>query len=111
MEMEYGCNKHKEIIYSQAFKTGKRTYFFDVKERKNGEKYLTITESRKMFLNDDGKFVYEKSKLFLYKEDYEQFMKVLENVMTFTETGIASDISNEYLIDEDSDLDEKINSI
>ena len=64
-----------------------------------------------MFLNDDGKFVYEKSKLFLYKEDYEKFMKVLENVMTFTETGIASDISNEYLIDEDSDLDEKINSI
>ena len=31
-------------------------------------------------------------------------------VTPFTETGIASDISNEYLIDEDSDLDEKINA-
>ena len=105
--MKYGCNKHKEIVYSQAFKTGKRTYFFDVIERKNGDKYLTITESRKMFLNVDGKFVYEKSKLFLYKEDYEKFLNILENVMTFTETGVLPDISEEYLNDENSDLDEK----
>ena len=109
--MKYGCNKHKEIVHSQVFKTGKRTYFFDVIERKSGEKYLTITESRKMFLNDDGKFAYEKSKLFLYKEDYEKFLKVLENVMTFTETDMIENISKKNKIDEDSDLDEKINSI
>ena len=60
-----------------------------------------------MFLNDDGKFVYEKSKLFLYKEDYEKFLNILENVMTFTETGVLPDISEEYLNDENSDLDEK----
>ncbi len=31
---------------SKMVKAGSRTYFFDVKEAKNGKKYLVITESR-----------------------------------------------------------------
>ena len=93
-------------MYYEKYKAGKLTKKVGSVVKK-GDKYLTITESRKMFLNDDGKFVYEKSKLFLYKEDYEKFLNILENVMTVTETGVLPDISEEYLNDENSDLDEK----
>jgi hypothetical protein len=57
-------------------RAGKRTYFFDVKSTKGNDYYLTITESKKRF-GEDGKFFYEKHKLFLYKEDFEKFSEGL----------------------------------
>ena len=55
----------REDLFSKAVKAGKRTYFFDVKSTRGNDYYLTITESKKRF-NDDGKFSYEKHKIFLY---------------------------------------------
>lgn len=75
MTMEEGFEKNgmdREEIFSKAVRAGKRTYFFDVKSTKGNDYYLTITESKKRF-GDDGKFFYEKHKLFLYKEDFEKF--------------------------------------
>ena len=67
---EYGADgTEREEIHSKAVRAGKRTYFFDVKSTRNEELYLTITESKKKFVSE-GKFHYEKHKLFLYKEDY-----------------------------------------
>ncbi|MEO6903239.1 MAG: DUF3276 family protein [Bacteroidia bacterium] len=66
----------REEIFSKAVRAGKRTYFFDVKSTKGNDYYLTITESKKRF-GDDGKFFYEKHKLFLYKEDFEKFSEGL----------------------------------
>ena len=110
--MEYNGNRHKEKVYTQVIKAGKRTYFFDVEETKKGEKYLVITESRKTFLNDDGKFTYEKSKLFLYKEDCEKFMNALNDVVSIVETDVIPVNLDKYSPeDEYSDIDEKINSI
>ena len=63
----------REELFSRAVRAGKRTYFFDVKATKTDEQYLTITESKRRFNNDQGKFQYEKHKLFLYKEDFEKF--------------------------------------
>lgn len=59
-------------LFSKSVRAGKRTYFFDVKSTKGSEYYLTITESKKRF-GPDGKFFYEKHKIFLYKEDFEKF--------------------------------------
>ena|ERR1051326_6633277 len=75
--MEEGTNGkengvEKQEIFSKAVRAGKRTYFFDVKATKGNDYYLTITESKKRF-GDDGKFYYEKHKLFLYKEDFDKF--------------------------------------
>ncbi len=64
--------REREEVYSVSVRAGKRTYFFDVKETKKGEYYLTITESRKRF-SDEGEPYYEKHKLFLYKEDFDNF--------------------------------------
>ena len=78
-EKEY----HKpEEIFSKVFRAGRRTYFFDVRETKAGDYYLTITESKKN-TNDDGTFSYKKHKIYLYKEDFGKFKELLEEVTDF----------------------------
>ncbi|NCC73180.1 MAG: DUF3276 family protein [Sphingobacteriia bacterium] len=86
--MEDSFNRdNREDVYSLAIRAGKRTYFFDVKETRSGEKYLTITESKRRFNNESGKFFYEKHKIFLYKEDFEKFSNGLSGVIDFIQTG------------------------
>ena len=86
----------KDFVFSESVKAGKRIYYFDVKQSRNGEKYISITESKKIF--DDGSNMqqvhFEKHKIFLYKEDYEKFLNALNKVLK-----IASDddSNNEYL--------------
>lgn len=82
-----GNNQHREEIFSKIVKAGKRTYFFDVKETRAKEKYLTITESKRRFNNDTQKFFYEKHKLFLYQEDFDKFSDALKGVINFIHTG------------------------
>jgi hypothetical protein len=79
--------KDREEIFSKAVRAGKRTYFFDVKVTRTEDKYLTITESKRRFNNDQGKYFYEKHKIFLYKEDFEKFMKGLTVTIHFINTG------------------------
>ena len=66
----------KEEIFSKVLRAGRRTYFFDVRATKAGDYYLTITESKK-FTNDDGSFHYKKHKIYLYKEDFNEFRTIL----------------------------------
>lgn len=77
----------REEIFSQTVRAGKRTYFFDVKATRAGENYLTITESKRRFSNEQGRFFYEKHKVFLYREDFQKFLYGLNTAITFIETG------------------------
>ncbi len=70
----------KDEIFSKVLRAGRRTYFFDVRATKADDYYLTITESKK-FTNADGSFHYKKHKIYLYKEDFEGFSEIL-NEMT-----------------------------
>ncbi|NLN25789.1 MAG: PUR family DNA/RNA-binding protein [Bacteroidetes bacterium] len=72
----------QEEIFSKVMRAGRRTYFFDVRATKAGDFYLTITESKK-FTNDDGSFHYKKHKIYLYKEDFEEFKNVLTEMTDF----------------------------
>ena len=72
----------QEEIYSKVLRAGRRTYFFDVRETKASDYYLTITESKK-FSNEDGTFFYKKHKIYLYKEDFADFKKMLSEVMDY----------------------------
>lgn len=72
----------KEEIYSKVMRAGRRTYFFDVRETKAGDYYLTITESKK-FTNDDGSFHYKKHKIYLYKEDFSEFRENLNEMIDY----------------------------
>jgi len=84
-----GNNERREEIFSEVVRAGKRTYFFDVKETRGLEKYLTITESKRRFNNESGKFYYEKHKLFLYKEDFEKFSNGLKSVIDFIQSSFV----------------------
>ncbi len=72
----------QEEIFSQTMRAGRRTYFFDVRETKAGDYYLTITESKK-FSNEDGSFHFKKHKIYLYKEDFEEFNASLNRATDF----------------------------
>ena len=82
-------DRDKEEIFSRTVRAGKRTYFFDVKATIAEERYLTITESKRRFNNEQGKFFYEKHKLFLYREDFEKFINGLNDAIEFIQTGKA----------------------
>ena len=84
-------DRDKEEIFSRTVRAGKRTYFFDVKATIAEERYLTITESKRRFNNEQGKFFYEKHKLFLYREDFEKFINGLNDAVEFIQTGKAPD--------------------
>ena len=79
----------QEEIYSKVLRAGRRTYFFDVRETKASDYYLTITESKK-YSNDDGTYFYKKHKIYLYKEDFSDFQTNLSEVIDFiiNERGI-----------------------
>ena len=70
-----------EEIYSKILRAGRRTYFFDVRETKASDYYLTITESKK-FTNEDGSYYYKKHKIYLYKEDFESFTTFLQDTIS-----------------------------
>ena len=80
--MSDNLNENQEEIYSKVLRAGRRTYFFDVRETKASDYYLTITESKK-FTNDDGSFYYKKHKIYVYKEDFANFSAFLNETMNF----------------------------
>lgn len=86
-ESDDHSDNSRQEIFSETVRAGKRTYFFDVKSTRAGEYYLTITESKRRFNNDSGKFFYEKHKLFLYKEDFEKFADGLKTTVDFIEAS------------------------
>ena len=87
--MAYENNDKKmESVYSQRIRAGKRrTYFFDVRETRGNDYYLTITESRKKF-NEDG---YDRHKIFLYKEDFNKFLKGMTEAIEYVKTELMPD--------------------
>lgn len=75
-------SRFNQEIHTNIVRAGKRTYFFDVKSTRNNEYYLTITESKKRY-TDQGKFHFEKHKIFLYKEDFDKFADSLEEIIGY----------------------------
>ena len=76
-------NRDKNEILSKSIRSGKRTYFFDLKISKTEELYLTITESKRRYNEANGTFFYEKHKLFLLEEDVESFYAELGEMRDF----------------------------
>ena len=78
MQNELDYDSQREV-FTKIVKAGKRTYFFDIKTTKGQDHYITVTESKKVITN--GKEVFQKHKIFLYKEDFEKFSETLQEVM------------------------------
>lgn len=87
--VSYENNERKaDSIYSKRIRAGKRrTYFFDVRATRGNDYFLTITESRKRF-DDNG---YDRHKIFLYKEDFNKFVKGLGEAVDYVKTELMPD--------------------
>lgn len=86
--MDNEKDKKMDSIYSKRLRAGKRrTYFFDIRSTKGSDYYLTITESRKRF-DDNG---YDRHKVFLYKEDFNKFLKALGEAIDYVKTELMPD--------------------
>ena len=85
------AENERDIVYSESVKAGKRIYYFDVKETRNGEKFLTITESKKQVEGDEANplVTFKKHKIFLYKEDYDKFLSALQKTVNVAKDGIS----------------------
>lgn len=89
--MAYENNDKKmDSVFSNRVKAGKRrTYFFDVRATRGNDYFLTITESRKRAENDG----YERHKIFLYKEDFNKFLKGLTEAIDYVKTELMPDFN------------------
>ena len=73
---------NRDEIYSKSLRAGRRTYFFDVRSTRVDDYYLTITESKRDF-NEDGTPFYKKHKIYLYKEDFQNFKDHLNEMVEY----------------------------
>ena len=107
--MAYDNNDKKmESIYSKRIRAGKRrTYFFDVRATRGNDYYLTITESRKRF-NDNG---YDRHKIFLYKEDFNKFIKALTEAVDHVKTQLMPDFDFDAYNHDDVDAEHEAEEI
>ena len=97
-------NHNREEVYTKVVRAGNRTYFFDVKSTRKADLYLTITESKKKF-NKDGKFFFEKHKIFLYKEDFEKFSNGLADAVKFISENLPEMTSTDEV---SPDVEERV---
>lgn len=75
-------------VFSKKVRAGKRrTYFFDVRETKGGDYFITLTESTKKF-NEEG---FERHKIFLYKEDFNRFLDGLNEAVDHVKNDLLPD--------------------
>ena len=103
--MDDNNDNRREEIYSEKVKAGKRTYFFDVKATKSNDYYLTITESKRRFKDDE--FVYEKHKLFLYKEDFHKFVNALNSTVDHIKEELMPEVDFDEIEREDENRQER----
>ncbi len=92
---EQGSKGPRGEVFTKTIRAGKRTYFFDVKTTRSNEFYLTITESKKRFNQQSGKFYYEKHKVFLYPEDFEKFTDALQESFSFIDSNNPEEFASE----------------
>jgi Protein of unknown function (DUF3276) len=98
----------QDKIFSKRIRAGKRTYFFDVRATRGNDYYLTITESRRF--QKDGEFIFEKSKLFVYKEDLDKVVGALQETINYIKNDLLPHVDfSQFNQVESEDYDTKRN--
>lgn len=70
-ERENGRNE----IFSRTVKAGRRTYFIAVKEASNKDKYITLTETKRV---DKDKF--DRFSIMVFQDTIDDFVDALQEV-------------------------------
>jgi hypothetical protein len=66
-------------VFSTRATSGKRTYFFNVKENRNGDLFLNIVESKRSDESED----FERHSLVVFSEDLDGFMEGFSRALSF----------------------------
>ena len=86
MEQQADRRSDSEILFTRSIKAGKRIYYIDVKEDRRGEFYISLTESKRLKdVAEDAPPVFEKHKIFIYREDAERFIECLKQVADYAQ--------------------------
>ena len=96
-----------EIVYSRAVKAGKRIYYLDVKQARNEDLYLCITESKRKQTGEAEPPQFEKHKVFLYKEDFAHFTEGLNDVISYVQGQLGAIEERKEWIPETAGAEEK----
>lgn len=79
-----------EILFSKTVKAGKRIYYIDVKQDRKGELYLSLTESKRLKEQGDAVHpVFEKHKIFLYREDLNKFLAAFSEAANYAQSNAS----------------------
>ena len=95
----------KDVIFSHAIKAGKRIYYMDVRKTRKDEMYLSITESKKIVSGegDDQQVSFEKHKIFLYREDFSNFIDGLTKTIKFIHEAEKASGTDEPAVEASAD--------
>ena len=70
----------KIVLFTEKVVAGSRNYFFDVKESKDGTKYLVINESKKISGNNE---TYDSNKIMIFEEHLGSFAEGIGKAFDF----------------------------
>jgi hypothetical protein len=84
-------NNYRDDVFSTSVRAGKRTYFFDVKATRGNDLSMTITESKRAGMDENGHLNFDRHKIFLYKEDFNKFIKGLTEAVEYVKTDLMPD--------------------
>ena len=65
-------------VFSSKASSGKRTYFFNVKENRHGDLFLNVVESKKQ-----GDSNFERHSIIVFQEDLEEFLMEFQKAVHF----------------------------
>ena len=107
-------NNNRDVVFSKRIKAGKRVYFFDVKATRANDLYLTITESKRRPGESDDRPIFEKHKLFVYREDFDKFADGFKEALDYIRQNPTERInpvaSENHTSVEESSTDEPLKS-
>ncbi len=73
----------RKALYTEQVKSGKRTFYFDIKQSENGSSFLAIKTVKK--LDDDN---YERSQLIVFENEMDRFAEAfVRSLINFRKTG------------------------
>jgi mannitol/fructose-specific phosphotransferase system IIA component (Ntr-type) len=75
-------DRRKEELFSKKVKAGRRTYYFDVKENVNSDKYLIISETKAVDFGKQDRF-----RIMVFPEDIDNFQEAFTEVVNFIKSN------------------------
>lgn len=75
-------------VLERCLQAGSRTYYFDIKQTKAHDYFLIISERKK----DNERKLIKKQKIFLYKEHFDGFLEILNEMMGYIVSEKGKDV-------------------